>query len=173
MPLPDYAEFPLKTKHVFSECLYIRPQIALFYLGKMMRRVSDAQSQKQKNTRKPILDKINYAGMKLVDIKWFFCEVMEKMKQYEVLDVYALDDIKHFKKQFDLSEAEGWTLNEVENVFYLFSGYAMFWEVLEPKAKVEAQKQGIEDINTVEHPEENAEESEGEKDSDELNDEND
>ena len=173
MQLPDYSEFPPKTKHVFSECRYIRPQMALFYLGKMIRRVSDAQSQKQKNARKPILDKVNYAGMKLPDIKWLFCEVIEKMKQYEVLGFYALEDIKHFKNQFDLAEAEGWALNEVENVFYLFSGYAMFWEVLEPKAKVEAKKQGIEDIDTAENLEDNSEEYEGDNGNDELTDEND
>lgn len=134
----DYSNLPPKTQKVFQQCQYKEDKAALFYLGKLLRLTADAQAKKQKNKRRPALDKINYGGMKLPDLKWLFCEILEKMKQYEVLK-YAHGDITEFKRYFDIAEADGWKLSEIENVFYIFSGYAMYWEVREkdiPKSLV-------------------------------------
>lgn len=138
--MKDYNIFPKKTKHFFEASAYSEPQIALFHLGKMLRRVANAQSKKQKNGRKPILDKLNYSGMKVNDIKWLMCEIFEKFNQYEIK--FYEEDLRFFKEYFDKSESH-WNLEDMENVFYLFSGYAMFWEVIEPKEKKILEKEGI------------------------------
>ncbi len=125
----DYSSLPPKTQKVFERCNYQEDKAALFYLGKLIRLAADAQAKKQKNKRRPILDKINYGGMKPVDLKWLFVETIEKLKQYEVIR-YADDDLTMFKTFFDSAE-QNWTLTDIENVFYIFSGYALYWEVRE------------------------------------------
>jgi CRISPR-associated protein Cas8b/Csh1 subtype I-B len=136
----DYSTLPPKTQKVFERCNYQEDKAALFYLGKLIRLAADAQAKKQKNKRRPILDKINYGGMKLMDLKWLFSETIEKLKQYEVIN-YAHDyrdkdkkvvsgDLTMFKLFFDSAE-QSWSLSDIENVFYIFSGYALYWEVLE------------------------------------------
>lgn len=125
----DYSALPPKTKKVFERCNYQEDKAALFYLGKLIRLAADAQAKKQKNKRRPILDKINYGGMKPMDLKWLFAETIEKLKQYEVIR-YADDDLTMFKTFFDSAE-RNWSLTDIENVFYVFSGYALYWEVRE------------------------------------------
>ncbi len=136
----DYSLLPTKTQKVFERCNYQEDKAALFYLGKLIRLAADAQAKKQKNKRRPILDKINYGGMKLMDLKWLSLETIEKLKQYEVID-YAHDyrdndgeivkgDLTMFKLFFDSAE-QSWSLSDIENVFYIFSGYALYWEVWE------------------------------------------
>ena len=125
----DYSLLPTKTQKVFERCNYQEDKAALFYLGKLIRLAADAQAKKQKNKRRPILDKINYGGMKTMDLKWLFAETIEKLKQYEVIR-YADDDLTMFKTFFDSAEQK-WTLSDIENVFYIFSGYALYWEVKE------------------------------------------
>jgi hypothetical protein len=125
----DYSSLPPKTQKVFERCSYQEDKAALFYLGKLIRLAADAQAKKQKNKRRPILDKINYGGMKPVDLKWLFAETIEKLKQYEVIR-FADEDLTMFKIFFDSAE-HSWTLTDIENVFYIFSGYALYWEVRE------------------------------------------
>lgn len=111
---------------------------ALFYLGRLIRRVAEAQSG-QGNT-KAVLEKINYSGMSIEDIQWLSCEVFEKLKQYnrgkyKTLK-YGDDDWKAFSKLFLKANAKGqnsWQLSEMENLFYLLTGYGMYWQTKEER----------------------------------------
>ncbi|MEI7585498.1 TM1802 family CRISPR-associated protein [Runella sp.] len=152
----DYSSLPPKTQKVFERCNYQEDKAALFYLGKLIRLAADAQAKKQKNKRRPILDKINYGGMKPMDLKWLFAETIEKLKQYEVIR-YADDDLTMFKTFFDSAE-QNWTLTDIENVFYIFSGYALYWEVREKipssLSKLVAKSEQDEEDSDVDNDEE-------------------
>ena len=68
--------------------------------------------------------------MNLDDILWLKVEVVEKLKQYDnkkrpILD-YSNDDLEAFERYFNPAKSN-WNLSTVENVFYLFSGYGMYW----------------------------------------------
>ena len=136
-----------KTQKFFRECNYTnRPdKIALFYLGKLIRKVALAQSVKQKGGRKPILDKINYSGMSQIEIQWLYCEVVEKLKQYEQLDYFAELDMEAFSIFFAKADKDSnsWQLSNQENTFFLFMGYSMFFDVIEKKQKNNLIKAGI------------------------------
>jgi len=109
---------------------------ALFYLGRLTRRIADAQSSQ--GNSKAILEKINYSGMRVEDIQWLSCEVFEKLKQYNrgksMTLKYGKDDWKFFSESFLKANAKGqnsWGLSEMENVFYILTGYGMYWQTKE------------------------------------------
>lgn len=110
----------------------------LFYLGRLIRRVAEAQSGQ--GNAKAVLEKINYSGMGIEDIQWLSCEVFEKLKQYnrgkyKTLK-YGDDDWKFFSESFLKANAKGqnsWQLSEMENVFYLLTGYGMYWQTKEER----------------------------------------
>lgn len=158
----DYSSLHPKTQKVFERCNYQEDKAALFYLGKLIRLAADAQAKKQKNKRRPILDKINYGGMKTMDLKWLFAETIEKLKQYEVIR-YADDDLTMFKTFFDSAE-QNWTLTDIENIFYIFSGYALYWEVRESipssLSKLVAKSEQEEEESETEESEDNNDEDE-------------
>lgn len=127
---------------------------SLFYLGKLIRRVALAQ-QSQGNS-KAILNKINYSGMTIQDIQWLSCEVFEKLKQYNRGEYPALDlgenDWALFNKYFCIGNSKGqdsWCLSDVENIFYLFVGYGMYWQTMNKK-----EKEIIKDLKDIDMPNE-------------------
>lgn len=146
-----------KTQIFFNECNYLgnNAKIALFYLGKLIRKVALAQSKKQKSGRKPILDKINYSGMSTQEIQWLFCEVVEKLKQYEQLDYFAELDMESFSNFFAKADKDSnsWQLTNQENTFFLFTGYSMFFDVIEEKQKVDLKKAGYSDEHSTDESE--------------------
>lgn len=115
------------TATFFANSNYNNAQKALFYLGRLIRRVANAQ--KNQGSSKAILDKITYDGMNVDDIIWLSIEVAEKLKQYDkkyqTLD-FGSNDFTAFQNYFNIAKTN-WNLSTVENVFYLFSGYAMYW----------------------------------------------
>lgn len=125
-----------KSQAFFEEFDFNTSKKAMFYLGKLIRRVAEAQT-KQEHKHKPILNRIDYSGMKPDDIKILKVEVLEKMKQYNKKYKtfnYGQQDLSKFEYYFCKSE-KNWELSVIENVFYLFTGYGMYWEVIEPKEK--------------------------------------
>ncbi len=128
-------------------------KLAMFYLGKLLRNVAEAQSG-QKHYHKPILKRVSFNGMDVSEIKNFRNELLEKMVQYNKSQksfYYGEDDLKHFDYYFCKAESK-WDLTETENVFYLFTGYSMFWEVKEPR-----EKENMKDAGYI--PEDETEES--------------
>ena len=104
-------------------------QRALFYLGALIKRVAKAQKG-QKHYSVPVLQKIQFQGMRVRDIQRLYLEIMEKIRQYskQILEykdsseeVDILMNLYHlyFDKHIDT-----WNLSDEENVFYILSGYA-------------------------------------------------
>ena len=125
-----------KTKEFFDEFNFSSSKRAMFYLGKLIRRVAEAQT-KQEHSHKPILNRISFSGMKLNDIKILNLEVLEKMKQYNKKYKtfnFGQQDLAKFEYYFCKAE-NNWELSDMESVFYLFAGYGMYWDVIEPKEK--------------------------------------
>ncbi|MCK4662042.1 MAG: hypothetical protein KAT68_04210 [Bacteroidales bacterium] len=132
-----------KTQTFFEEFDFNTSKKAMFYLGKLIRRVAEAQT-KQEHKHKPILNRINYSGMKPDDIKILKVEVLEKMKQYNKSYKtfnYGQQDLAKFEYYFCKAE-KNWELSVIESVFYLFTGYGMYWEVIEPQ-----EKEALEDVD--------------------------
>lgn len=113
---------------------------SLFYLGRLIKRI--AKAQEDYGNSKAILNKINYSGMTVSDIQWLSIEVVEKLKQYNRGNYPALDlgekDLGLFNEHFCLANSQGkdsWGLTDIENVFYLFVGYGMYWQTMDSKEK--------------------------------------
>jgi len=142
----DYGKLNEATKKIFNNNRYDAEHKALFFLGKMLNRVAYAQYKKGAE-HKPVLDKINYSGMNFKDLIWLRCEILEKLKQYNRQPLntfnYSKDDMAAFSYYFDQNNEDSWSLSEIENVFYLFSGYSMYGDTIETteqKALVEANE---------------------------------
>lgn len=134
-----------KTKEFFNEFCFEEDKRALFYLGKLIRRVAEVQ-KKQNHGHKPVLSKINYSGMKLAEIKRLSIEIIDKLRQYNSKKYNAFNfgetDLKCFEYYFCKNESK-WSLTETENVFYIFSGYGMYWETIEQKEKTQLEEVDI------------------------------
>jgi hypothetical protein len=134
-----------KTTKLFDALHLNDAQRAMFYLGKLVRRVALGQV-KQGHKHKPILAKINYAGMNLNEIPLLFLEVVEKMEQYnksQNVFNFGEADIRSFHSYFNIAK-EAWTLSETENIFYLFTGYGLYWDCADEVEKKNLKTQGIE-----------------------------
>lgn len=161
-----------KATKLFATLHLNDAQRAMFYLGKLLRRVALGQV-KQGHKHKPVLAKINYSGMNLNEIPLLFMEITEKMQQYNksqnVMN-FGEEDIRSFQGYFNAAK-EAWTLSETENVFYLFTGYSLYWDCVEETEKKILQKQGIQQgiVDVVEEAEHEAEDAQQGSDDDEEN----
>ncbi len=97
---------------------------ALFYLGLMMKRVAIAQASKG-HKNKPILKRVNFQGMSQKDFIRFYEELVEKLRQYNIINFYSewLMNRFHYYMGAALTQ-EKWHLNEHANVFFIMAGYA-------------------------------------------------
>ena len=94
---------------------------ALFLLGYLIGEVGNAQSVTG-HKNKPILNKINFQGMGVEKLIRLSNDVLEKLKQYDLLQ-YNEDTYSLLKSLFDNNIAR-WSQSNQENVFYTLSGYA-------------------------------------------------
>jgi len=120
-------------------------KMAIFYLGKLLRVVAEAQSG-QGSKHKPILNRVPFEGMDLEEIKRLKNDLVKKMVQYQKSQkamFYGETDLKHFEYYFCKAYAK-WDLTETENIFYLFTGYSMFWEVKDKKDIEDMKEAGFE-----------------------------
>ena len=151
----DYSKLNEVTRTLFKNSAYSDQEKALFFLGKMICRVANAQHNKGAK-HKPILNKINYSGMGFKDLIWLSCEIFEKMKQYnKSLNTFNFgqNDMSTFMYYFDRFNEKSWQLTDIENVFYIFSGYALYWETIDTKEKDTNEKIGISE-ETMKEPDE-------------------
>ena len=119
---------------------------ALFYLGILVNRVAVAQYQKEHKT-KPILKKIQFQGMNEKDIYRLYGDTVEKLRQYEKMNLFVEGIMNRFHYYFGTLE-KNWSLNDQENVFYIMAGYSYVVGNKSPdlsKEEIEAQKQTIEE----------------------------
>ncbi|MCS7232094.1 MAG: TIGR02556 family CRISPR-associated protein [Elusimicrobiota bacterium] len=111
-----------QVKDFLREAKYSEKMTSLFLLGMLMGDIGTEQFKKG-DTKKSILNKINFQGMDLNKITRLFNEIYEKMRQYRVLSsenekIYGL--AKNLFERHKLN----WDLTLQENVFYVMSGYS-------------------------------------------------
>lgn len=94
---------------------------ALFMLGYLIGEIGYAQSDSG-HKKKPILNKINFQGMGKEKIIRLTDDVLEKLRQYDILQ-YNETTYSTLKLIIDRYIAK-WNLSNQENVFYTLSGYA-------------------------------------------------
>jgi len=114
----DYAK---RVEKFFTDMNYNDTQKALFYLGRILSQVANAQFQKG-HTNKPILSKLNYNGMDKDAIIRLRLDLAEKAKQYNIVNKVEYN-FSLFTHLFNPNKPENQLTNE-ENVFYLLSGYS-------------------------------------------------
>lgn len=107
----------------FSRMEYQDPQKALFYLGRALSKVARVQVEKGYKS-KPIMDKLNYAGMDLKAIVRLSEDLMEKVRQFQLSkDPKKSPEkaLRHFTAYF---KHAGWNMHPEEALFFLLSGYS-------------------------------------------------
>jgi len=114
-------DFGKQIELFFENMNYKESQKALFYLGRILNQIGYAQIQKNHKT-KPILNKINYNGIDIQEIKRLYTELFEKARQYNILDKTEFNFSK-FTSLFNPNDTKSYQ-NPQENVFYILSGYS-------------------------------------------------
>jgi CRISPR-associated protein Csh1 len=119
---------------------------ALFYLGAVINRVAVAQLKKEHKT-KPILKKISYQGMNNREVYRLYNDVIEKLRQYDKMTLYAEALMNKFHEYAGKAIVDGaWPLSEQANVFFIMSGYA-YMVGSKPPDLDEEENQVLEDFS--------------------------
>ncbi|WP_077369032.1 TM1802 family CRISPR-associated protein [Anaerosalibacter sp. Marseille-P3206] len=138
----------MKIETFLDEQGFVNDARALFYLGILVNRVAIAQYQKEHKT-KPILKKIQFQGMNEKDLYRLYGDIVEKLRQYEKMNLFVEGIMNRFHNYFGTLE-KSWSLSDQENVFYIMAGYSYMIGNKSPdlsKDEIEAQKQTIEEFN--------------------------
>ncbi|MEW6380168.1 MAG: type I-B CRISPR-associated protein Cas8b/Csh1 [bacterium] len=115
-------DFPDEIRVFVQEMKYTAEQEALFGLGILVGEVGSAQfNARIKN--KPILEKLDFQGMKAERLIRFSNEIFARLKQYKRLSPENERIFAGVKRVLD-KRINTWTLNSQQNVFYILSGYA-------------------------------------------------
>jgi CRISPR-associated protein Csh1 len=95
---------------------------ALFYLGILIDKVAYEQWKRGHKT-KPILKKIQFQGMKCSEIYRLYNDVVERLNQYNALDIFNEAYMNRFHL-YSGTLGKRWTLSDQANVFYIMAGYS-------------------------------------------------
>ena len=110
----------------------------LFLLGYLIGEVGSKQSSQQiKN--KPILNKINFQGMGTEKLNRLLSDVLEKLKQYKLLDFTV--NIHSASQLLIVENINNWSLSNQENVFYIISGFAFSNYLIRKRSKENYKKE--------------------------------
>lgn len=119
----DYVNsFISNTEEFLNKQGFSRHAKALFYLGTLINRVAIAQVKKDHPT-KPILDKIQFQGMKESEICRLYNETVEKLRQYQTVTSFNEALMNRFHNYYGNLEQE-WQSNDQANIFYIMAGYS-------------------------------------------------
>lgn len=108
-----------QIEQFFEKMGYTEAEEALFYLGRILSSVANAQYKKGHES-KPILNKVNFNGMDAQAIVRLSLDLAEKTRQYGI----------HSKTEWNFSRFherfndKNWPLGAEQNVFYLMAGYS-------------------------------------------------
>lgn len=121
--IENLESLPLKDdfKNYFSEMNFSEDEAALFLLGYLIAEVGNQQKTPE-SEKKPILEKINFHGMNPKKIMILINEVFEKLDQYKVRHFNEVN-FSVMKMLFD-KNIKNWRLSDIDNVYYILSGYA-------------------------------------------------
>lgn len=110
-----------ELKETIKEFNYSESQLSLFLLGMVIAMIGIEQYKKG-DTKKSILNKMQFQGININKLERLYNEIMEKMRQYKIISegekLYCLS-----KLLFDKNKAF-WSLNSQDNIFYILSGYS-------------------------------------------------
>ncbi|OUM85994.1 MAG: hypothetical protein BAA01_01120 [Bacillus thermozeamaize] len=118
----DIGQIVQEMEHFLDRQGFVPEAKALFYLGVLVHRVAVAQYLKEHKT-KPILKKIQFQGMNTKEILRLYEEVVEKLRQYNKLTLFAERLMERFHHYYGPLR-EKWPLSDNANVFYVMAGYA-------------------------------------------------
>lgn len=116
------SSFISSTEEFLNQRGFKVQEKALFYLGTLINKVAMAQVEKG-HTNKPILDKIQFQGMKESEICRLYNETVEKLRQYQKVTPFNEALMNRFHNYYGNLQQD-WQLNEQANVFYIMAGYS-------------------------------------------------
>ncbi len=121
--IENLENLPLKDdfKNYFLEMNFSEEEAALFLLGYLIAEIGN-QQRSTESEKKPILEKINFHGMNPKKIIILINEVFEKLDQYKVRHFNEIN-FSVMKMLFD-KNINNWRLSDIDNVYYVLSGYA-------------------------------------------------
>ncbi|WP_286833606.1 MULTISPECIES: TM1802 family CRISPR-associated protein [unclassified Proteiniphilum] len=122
-PLAENEERADKLQRFFSDMGYSPQQQALYWLGRIIRKIGTAQYNKN-HKQKPVLNKINYNGMDHSKIQRLYVDAFELSTQYKIVNEINYCS-KMFSQLFPADETL-WTLTPQESVFYILSGFSLY-----------------------------------------------
>ena len=104
----------------------------LFLLGYLIGEIGSKQHSKQIKNR-PILNKINFQGMGTEKMNRLLSDVLEKLKQYKLLDFK--ENVYSASHLLIEENIKNWSLSNQENVFYILSGFAFSNYLIRKRSK--------------------------------------
>jgi CRISPR-associated protein Csh1 len=122
----------------FVKMNFDQHQRAMFYLGRMLNTVEFIQKEKKKT----VIQKVNFHGMDIDDIRRLRNSLVEKAKQYNKISKVIFTD-RRFGELFDYNNWKMNPMNPQEAVFFLLTGYSFGISTNE----AETLKEIEEDIN--------------------------
>ncbi len=120
----DTSELKVKDdiKNYIKKMSYDEQQTAMFLLGYLIGEIGNVQSKGSDEKRKPILNKLNFAGIDKAKMIRLSCDVFNKLNQ-EKIRQYNDVTYGEFKRLLD-QNINNWKLDKHENLFYILSGYS-------------------------------------------------
>lgn len=118
-PLKELSDYQQKVEAFFQRTQYTSAQKALFYLGRALNTVAYEQLRKGYDS-KPVLNKLNYAGMDKAAIIRLRNDLADKSRQFN-LHRYLEPVLSQFHRHF--AEVNDWKMAPEEALFFILSGY--------------------------------------------------
>ena len=135
-----------QNKAFFEAMDYTPQQEALFFLGRALKTVAYYQEKEKNYTNRPILEKVNFNGMKRLDIQRLYCDLHDKKKQYNIHDKLE-GNLSRFAMRFDFNN---WSMFPEEALFFLLTGYSFVFKKSEETPKQESDSP-LESLNESEN----------------------
>ncbi len=139
---PELEGLSGEMQDYLREMKYGEPATALFLLGYLMNQIGRRQAEAGYR-QKPVLEKINYAGMPWGKVMQLTNIVFSQLRQYDILR-YNEGLFATMKRLLDAHRKE-WPLSPQENVFFILSGYAYA-----SRAAIRAREENANDNNASE-----------------------
>jgi CRISPR-associated protein Csh1 len=143
LEVSDLVEkLPEEVKKWMKLVSYNPQQQALFLLGVLIGSIGTAQ-RKKGDTKKAILNKINFGGMNQKRVIELANTVFENLRIYRVMEenegIYAI------MKQLLDANIDKWSMGPSENVFYILSGYsfATYKAITSKKATISKTNENV------------------------------
>lgn len=120
----DVSELKVRDdiKNYIDKMAYNEQQAAMFLMGYLIGEIGNVQSRGSDEKRKPILNKLNFAGIDKPKIIRLSTDIFNKLNQ-EKIRQYNDVIYGEFKRLLD-ANMDKWKLNKHENLFYILSGYS-------------------------------------------------